>query len=150
MSGIEVPKVGTHFVAVLEQMSRIRQSSLIGPEKCSPFAGGGVSVMIRVGPSSSGSIVTWTEMLTFALSSAFCAAVFVIIARLLIVRFITVIDSHEDENSQISKAVLPPGPKRLWFFGNLFDIPSTVKWESLRQWQKDFGMQCVFPFERNQ
>jgi hypothetical protein len=35
---------------------------------------------------------------------------------------------------------LPPGPKKLLFVGNLFDMPNGLSWEAYHGWSKEFGM----------
>ena len=34
----------------------------------------------------------------------------------------------------------PPGPKRLPFVGNLFNIPSSEEWVTYRKWTEESGM----------
>jgi hypothetical protein len=34
---------------------------------------------------------------------------------------------------------LPPGPKKLPLFGNLFGLPSEFEWETYAKWSKEIG-----------
>ncbi|KAJ7251370.1 cytochrome P450 [Mycena rebaudengoi] len=38
---------------------------------------------------------------------------------------------------------LPPGPKKLPLFGNLFDLPSKFEWETYAKWSKEFGSDII-------
>jgi hypothetical protein len=35
---------------------------------------------------------------------------------------------------------LPPGPKKLPFIGNLFNMPKSLSWEAYHDWSKEFGI----------
>lgn len=39
-----------------------------------------------------------------------------------------------------SKLPLPPGPKKRFFFGNLFDVPATFQWKVYKEWSKQLGL----------
>lgn len=38
------------------------------------------------------------------------------------------------------KLPLPPGPKKLPLVGNMFDMPTSLEWETYHRWCKEFGM----------
>ncbi|KAJ7251337.1 cytochrome P450 [Mycena rebaudengoi] len=38
---------------------------------------------------------------------------------------------------------LPPGPKKLLLFGNLFDLPSKFEWETYAKWSKELGSDII-------
>jgi hypothetical protein len=39
-----------------------------------------------------------------------------------------------------SKLRLPPGPKKRFFFGNLFDVPATFQWKVYKEWSEQLGV----------
>lgn len=41
--------------------------------------------------------------------------------------------------NQRSKLPLPPGPKKQWVVGNLFDVPSVAGWNQYHEWSKQHG-----------
>jgi hypothetical protein len=38
---------------------------------------------------------------------------------------------------------LPPGPKKLPLFGNLFGLPTKFEWETYAKWSKELGKRIV-------
>ena len=43
------------------------------------------------------------------------------------------------KSSKHSSLPLPPGPKKLPFLGNLFDIPTSHEWLKYAEWSKQFS-----------
>jgi hypothetical protein len=40
---------------------------------------------------------------------------------------------------------LPPGPKKLPFLGNLFDLPTSHEWLKYAEWSKQFSTFLILP-----
>ncbi|KAJ7232413.1 cytochrome P450, partial [Mycena rebaudengoi] len=45
--------------------------------------------------------------------------------------------------SQVASLALPPGPKKLPLFGNLFGMPTKFEWETFTKWSKELGSDII-------
>lgn len=39
----------------------------------------------------------------------------------------------------LGRPICPPGPRKHWLYGNLFDMPYSVNWQRLLDWNEQFG-----------